>query len=148
MGRRRSVSQRRERIDKWGRLGGIRADESCCALRNDWQLIMKIQEGSPTCSAKLPSLLFSFHTSYSVRTLMSTNTLIASVIQHQQQLHLFSHMLCRQGGCRKQASAQVVLWINMFIKLLMILYFSLSDSNSTVIFNFYLMPFKRGGVKL
>lgn len=74
VGRRRSMSQRRERIDKWGRLGGIRADESCCALRNDWQLIMKIQEGSPTCSAKLLSLLFSFHLSHSMRTLMSTNT--------------------------------------------------------------------------
>lgn len=34
-GRQRSVSQRRERSDKWGRLGGIRADESCWALRND-----------------------------------------------------------------------------------------------------------------
>lgn len=58
-GRRRSVSQRRERIDKWGRLGGIRADESCWALRDDWQLIMKIQEGSLTCSTKLLSPLFS-----------------------------------------------------------------------------------------
>lgn len=51
-GRQRSASQKRERSDKWGRLGGIRADESCWALRNDWQLIMKIWEGSLTCSAK------------------------------------------------------------------------------------------------
>lgn len=58
-GRQRSASQKRERSDEWGRLGGIRADESCWALRNDWQLIMKIREASLACSAK-PFSGFSF----------------------------------------------------------------------------------------
>lgn len=59
-GRQRSASWKRERSDKWGRLGGIRADESCWALRNDWQLIMKIWEGSLPHSAKAFAVVFSF----------------------------------------------------------------------------------------